>query len=123
MREPEEIWLMIGDFYSVHRWCPGVISCARDSATSNSRIVTVEGGSSFREELLEETAQSYRYRIHFASGPMSNYRATLAVQPGALGRGSLITWSSTFDCDEALQTELEFNMARTYQHALTEVAE
>jgi ketosteroid isomerase-like protein len=119
--EPDAVWSVIGDFYAVHLWCPLAAESVRDPSMPNARLVTVPTGASVSEELLDETARSHQYQVHLTSGPMSNYRATLAVHPGRDGRGSLIVWDATFDCDEALATEQRSAIEKNYRYGLTRV--
>jgi hypothetical protein len=119
---PDALWSLLGDFYSVHLWCPIAADSVRDPSSPCSRIITDPSGGSVREELLNETDRSHYYSVHMPPGtPMRNYRALLAVHPGHDGHGSLITWDATFDCDEALEAELQSNIQGTYEFGLSRV--
>lgn len=118
-RHVDAIWATIGDFYAIHTWCPWVDDTARDLSRPNTRIVTM-GDSQAAEEVIEVRPGLMRYRV-IDQSMMRNYEAVLAVVPDPGGKGSLITWDASFDCDEALAQPLTEAIGTSFEKGLAAV--
>jgi hypothetical protein len=122
-RDPGEVWSTIGDFFAIHTWCPWVKHAEQDASRPNVRIVTFPNDSVAREEIIEETAASVRYRVLDETGMLRHYEGVLAVAPGRGGAGALVTWDASFECDEALKETLCQNIGTSFEQGLAGLAD
>lgn len=97
---PAEIWKRIGDFGNLG-WHPVVASTeiikGKDNHRGAVRSIKTKDGAEIVEELMARSNahHSYRYRILKSPLPVANYVSVLSVK--AHGKGSRVTWSSSFD--------------------------
>jgi polyketide cyclase/dehydrase/lipid transport protein len=88
----EEMRGRVGGFYEIGAWLPGV-TVAPLPDERRRRIALPDGGAVL-EELVDESADGYRYRILDAPLPVVDYEAWLRVE--ADGEGSRVLWTAEF---------------------------
>lgn len=95
---PDEVWKLIGGFGSLPDWVSGVHQSKLDDG-GRVRHLHDDAGHFFVEQLETYDHAGRRYSYSILQSPISvkNYLSTLAVIPAALGTGSHIEWSATFD--------------------------
>jgi mxaD protein len=99
---PGDTWNAVKNFDNLHGWHPAFESTQLTSGQNNTpgamRKLTLKGGGSFDEELLEfdERTRKLRYRIVGDSPlPIDNYDSTIHVIAAGPGT-SLVIWRSSF---------------------------
>jgi len=98
---PDAAWRTVGDFGRVHAWHPGVAKTeiveGADDRPGAVRLLTLRGGGTLRERLLDYDARHHRYRYALVDGawPVSGYTAVIGVKAAGRNR-SKVTWSATF---------------------------
>ncbi|MFV9452710.1 SRPBCC family protein [Rhodococcus sp. NM-2] len=93
------VWGRIGDFFAIHRWHPNAEHTARDDSRNNVRCVALQGGGEAIEELINQTEQSYSYKMVGGSIPVCNYQATVAVARDGESGETVVSWDAEFDAD------------------------
>jgi hypothetical protein len=90
-----DVWDKIGDFCGIANWHPAVEKCDL-SSDGKERTLTLKGGGTIVEDLVNWKAKShsYTYKIKSSPLPVANYVSTLKVEPH--GTGSLIVWSGHY---------------------------
>jgi len=93
--KPAGVWALVGDFNSLNRWLPGIVSSER---TDNTRVLTLGDGGKVTEILLEEDNVNhfYRYAITDSPLPVADYEAKITVDSNGKG-GSVVTWKTSFN--------------------------
>lgn len=90
-----EVWNLIGDFYRLDRWHPGVAECRRaDIEEDEFRIIATKDGGRLLEHLEHKTTHSYTYTIVRSPLPVRHYESLLEVTTA--GDGCAVTWSGSF---------------------------
>ncbi|MFD3451975.1 SRPBCC family protein [Streptomyces sp. NPDC058691] len=90
------VWDLIGDFYAVDRWMPGVAATVRDDGR-RTRTVTLDDGATLVERLLEEGQRFHHYRFDDPGPvPVRDFKARITVVETGPGR-SAIEWTASFD--------------------------
>lgn len=103
---PAQAWAAIRDYGGLPAWHPAFASDeivkGKNNAKGAVRVLTLKDGGKITEELLahSDKAMSMTYRITDSPLPITAYRSTIKVAPGADG-GSVVTWSSTFKGKDA----------------------
>jgi Polyketide cyclase / dehydrase and lipid transport len=101
----EDVWQIIGGFYTIHEWHPGIelieIPEEQTSTRQLRRVVTSPGQPKTTEELLSMDNDECCYRYKWYAGAwgeaVKNYHASLRVFAGDLGRTCIVQWCSEFD--------------------------
>lgn len=99
---PEKVWAVISEFCSIQDWHPAIAKCESDGSheKGTSRVLTLENGESFTEELLKYNDEEmlYAYRItepNHDAVPVGTYGSTIDVNAGENG-GSVLNWKGFF---------------------------
>src|SRR5207249_6271176 len=89
------MWSKIGDFAGIASWASGI---EKSEALEDGKVrrLTVGGGATIVERLIDEGDRSYTYTIEEGPLPVANYRSTLAVAPNGDGK-CVVNWEGTFD--------------------------
>jgi len=97
----DKVWDAVKDFNALNTWHPAVASDEIVSGTNNTpgavRLLTLKGGGTIKEKLLEFDDTGHRYRYSIVEGvlPVSHYMSTLVIT--SLGDNkTLVTWSGRF---------------------------
>jgi mxaD protein len=97
----DKVWDATKNFDGLNTWHPAVASDAILSGTNNTvgavRLLTLKGGGTIRERLLQFDDAGHRFRYAILEGvlPVSHYKSTLVVT--SLGANkTLVTWSGKF---------------------------
>ncbi|MBY8880892.1 SRPBCC family protein [Actinacidiphila acidipaludis] len=89
------VWDLIGDFYSVGTWMPGVAGVVADT-TAHTRTITMQDGERLVEHLLEEGPRFHAYRfLDPGPVPVAEFQARITVVDAGAG-GSEIHWEASF---------------------------
>jgi uncharacterized protein YndB with AHSA1/START domain len=95
---PAKVWELIGVFEAVHKWHPSAVDCARIEQDGKiQRHIILANGHGEIMELLEahdDQTMSYRYGILESPMPVTDYHATLSVEPDSVG--ARVTWSVNY---------------------------
>jgi mxaD protein len=97
----DKVWATVKDFDSLNKWHPGFSADELVSGTNNQpgaeRKLTIKDGPSFTERLLafDDAHHMFRYMIVDSPLPITHYRSSVSVQPGAAGM-TKVTWRGTF---------------------------
>jgi carbon monoxide dehydrogenase subunit G len=95
---PDKIWEIAGVFETIHEWHPAAESVEMvEGEEEPRRLITLADGSIVDERLvsLDDVKCSQTYTILESPIPLTNYFATISVQPE--GTGSRVTWSANYD--------------------------
>ncbi len=101
---PEEVWRVLGDFGTEHRWTRSVAHCERDTAevrVGTSRRCRLPrpllGRSEVTETLTEyEPGRSLAYRLDGAAGPFASAASRWSLAPTPEGR-TAVTVEGAFE--------------------------
>ena len=96
---PDEVWAVMGNFFGLADWFPGIERCEK----SSDDVRTIYMGTiEIDERLLErdEDAKSFAYTIDKGPMPLEHHRADWSVVPD--GDGSLLTVKAEVRPDDAL---------------------
>ncbi len=96
-----QVWDAVKSFDALNTWHPAVatdqIVSGSNDAVGAVRLLTLKGGGTVKEKLLEfdDSGHRFRYTILESVLPVSHYTSTLVVS--ALGNHkTLVTWSGKF---------------------------
>jgi mxaD protein len=97
----EKVWEAAKNFNGLNTWHPALASDEIVSGTNNTagavRLLTLKGGGTIKEKLLQfdETGHRFRYSILEGVLPVSHYTSSFVVT--SLGKNkTLVTWSGRF---------------------------
>ena len=97
----DKVWEAAKNFNGLNTWHPALASDEIVSGTNNTvgavRLLTLKGGGTIKEKLLQfdETGHRFRYSIVEGVLPVSHYTSTFVVT--SLGKNkTLVTWSGRF---------------------------
>jgi mxaD protein len=96
-----KVWDTVKDFGALNAWHPAVATDEIVSGTDNTpsavRLLTLKGGGTIKEKLLEydDTGHRFRYTILEGVLPVSHYMSTVVVTSLAEDK-TLVTWSGRF---------------------------
>jgi hypothetical protein len=102
---PDHVWTLLRDFAGIGGWHPflppvRVEGGPADRVGAVRVFVTPQGEHRERLLALDDLARSTTFRFDDSAGlPVRDYVSTLSVM--AAGDGTLVTWSSRYDCDAA----------------------
>ncbi|MDT0462165.1 SRPBCC family protein [Streptomyces gibsoniae] len=117
-----EVWALIGDFYAVEKWMPGVAGVLKNE-DRQTRVITMHDGARLVERLMEEGPLFHHYRFDDPGPvPVRDFTARLTVT--ALGPDrSEIDWAAEFEPAPGVAEETATTaMAGFYQACLDKVA-
>jgi mxaD protein len=97
----DKVWEASKNFNGLATWHPALASDEIVTGTNNTvgavRLLTLKGGGTIKEKLLEfdETGHRYRYAILEGVLPVSHYSSTFVVTSVGNDK-TLVTWSGRF---------------------------
>ena len=99
--EQERLWKQFGGWCAIKDWHPAVASCEESTEDgAKVRVLTLEGGGTIKEKLLDEKPNFYRYEILESPLPVKNYQAQFALTPDDDDEDEInFAWSATFDAN------------------------
>lgn len=106
---PAAVWQLSGDFDGLAAWHPAVakveLSKGKNNVVGAVREITTKDGAKIVETLLSHNAKghSMKYRIDQSPLPVEGYVSVFKVK--AEGKGSRITWSSSFKVPAAAKKD------------------
>ena len=107
-----DVWSAARDFNSLSVWHPAIAKSSIEEGKAADQVGCIRAlelgdGGAIRERLLalSDLEMFYTYNFETTIFDVENYCATLRVQPVSDGDRSVVTWSSTFDCDVARSGE------------------
>ena len=90
------VWGLIGDFYSVEAWMPGVADTVPDT-DRRTRALTMQDGGRLVERLIDEGKWFHHYRFDDPGPvPVVDFTARIAVVEDGPDR-SAIEWTGSFE--------------------------
>jgi hypothetical protein len=118
----DALWAKIGDFCGISKWHPAVEKCEL-SADGKTRTLSLKGGGTIVEALLNLDAAGHSYTYSIVSGPLpvANYTSTIAVS--ADGGGSVVTWSGKYEAKGASDAESQKVIQGVYDGGLKALTE
>lgn len=117
---PIKVWITIRAFGTVDRYLPPVEAVKVSGAGPGmQRVMTLADGAQVTEQLeaIDDEGRELQYTMVEAPLPLTDYRATMRVQPGE-GGGSVVTWSATFTPDEAPEADIQELLGGLYEAGL-----
>jgi len=117
---PIEVWATIRAFDNVDRYLPPVETVeARGTGPGMQRIMTLADGAQVTEQLqaVDDEARELQYTIVEAPLPLTDYTATMRVQPAANG-GCTVTWGATFTPNGAPEADVQELLGGLYEAGL-----
>ena len=105
---PDAVWALVGDFFGIGAWMPGIETCEEDG---DDRLIGMMG-MTIREHLVnrDEDAKALTYSITDGA-PVESHEATITVHDA--DGGSRVTWEVTATPDDMANL-----MQGLYQQAL-----
>ncbi len=97
----DKVWDAVKNFNELNTWHPAVASDEIVSGTNNMpgavRLLTLKGGGTIKEKLLQFDASGHRFRYSIVEGviPVTHYTSSLVVTSLADNK-TLVTWSGRF---------------------------
>lgn len=106
------VWSVIRDFNSLPQWHPGIAASRIEDDLAGALVGSVRrfelaAGGTIRERLLALDDREHRctYTILESPLPVSEYVATLQLQPITLTDHTFATWAADFRVEPALEAE------------------
>jgi mxaD protein len=97
----DKVWEASKNFNGLNTWHPALASDEIVGGTNNTagavRLLTLKGGGTIKEKLLQFDEAGHRFRYSIVEGvlPVSHYTSTFVVT--SLGKNkTLVTWSGRF---------------------------
>jgi len=117
-----KVWDLIGDFYAVERWMPGVAGVLRND-DQQTRTITLHGGGVLVERLVEEGPFFHHYRFD-DPGPVPVLGFTARLTVTAIGTDrSEIDWVAQFEpAPGVTEEDATTVLAGFYQECLDKIA-
>ena len=92
----DKVWALIGGWFALPGWLPGIKTCASEDGGQIRRIQTADGHTIVeRLRFADNLKRAYSYEILSGIDAVSNYVGTLGVADD--GDGCIVTWSAEFD--------------------------
>jgi carbon monoxide dehydrogenase subunit G len=86
-RPAEQVWSLVGDPGSIHRWFPGIVASRVETTDDGTvRYVTLGSGPELTEEIVTIDPIARRFQYHIAGGIFREHLGTVDVID--LGDGS-----------------------------------
>src|SRR5690606_12730391 len=110
----EEVWAKVKDFNALNTWHPAVAKTEILKGDNNkvgaTRLLTLNDGGTIEEDLLtwDETTMTYSYNIIQSVLPVSDYEATLTVQP-ITDTSTKVIWSASFNAGKGADDDTARN--------------
>ena len=104
------VWAKVKDFNALNAWHPAVAKTDILEGENNMpgavRLLTLNDGGTINEELLswDETTMTYTYKIFESVLPVSDYEATVTVEP-ITGSSTKVIWSASFNAGKGADDE------------------
>ena len=109
-----EVWAKVKDFNALNTWHPAVakteILAGENNKVGATRLLTLNDGGTIEEDLLawDEATMTYSYNIIQSVLPVSNYEATLTVEP-ITGTSTKVIWSASFNAGKGADDDTARN--------------
>lgn len=109
-----EVWDKVKDFNALNTWHPAVAKTEILKGDNNkvgaTRLLTLNDGGTIEEDLLawDETTMTYSYNIIQSVLPVSDYEATLTVEP-ITDTSTKIIWSASFNAGKGADDDTARN--------------
>ncbi|HVZ04339.1 SRPBCC family protein [Hyphomicrobium sp.] len=99
--EQARLWKQFGGWCAIKDWHPAVEKCEESTeGGAKVRILTLKGGGTIKEKLLDVKPNFYRYEIVESPLPVKNYQAQFALTPDDDDEDEInFAWSATFDAN------------------------
>jgi len=109
----EKVWKIVRDFNGLPNWTPFVASSQIEGGKPSDRVGCIrdfllKDGGRIREQLLSLSDRDMSCTYSILESPMgvSNYEATLSLQPITDGNMTFARWTAKFDAAEEREAEL-----------------
>lgn len=114
----DALWAVVGDFYSVTDWIPGIAEAVYDRETGSRRLILPGGAGETVETLVAQGPRFQRYALSSPGpSPLRHYEATLRVTDAGVGASEL-TWSSVFDAPGLSAEDARASTEGTYRDVM-----
>jgi hypothetical protein len=117
---PIDVWATIRPFGTVDQYLPPVEAVeVSGSGPGMKRIMTLADGVQVTEQLqaVDDEARELQYTIVEAPLPLTDYTATMRVQPAENG-SCTVTWGATFTPDGAPEADVQELLGGLYEAGL-----
>ncbi|HVX37440.1 SRPBCC family protein [Hyphomicrobium sp. B1] len=97
--ERDRLWAKYGGWCAIQDWHPAIAKCEETTeGDAKVRILTLKGGGTIKEKLLDVKPNFYRYEILESPLPVKNYQAQFALTPDDDDEDEInFAWSAVFD--------------------------
>lgn len=97
--ERRALWEKVGGWCAIQDWHPAVEKCEESKEGDDTyRTLTLKGGGTIKEKLVDTGTTSYRYEIIESPLPVKNYEAQFSVTPDDDDLDEInVVWSATYD--------------------------
>ena len=97
--ERDRLWAKFGGWCAIKDWHPAITNCVESTeGDAKIRTLTLEGGGTIKEKLLDVKPNFYRYEILESPLPVKNYQAQFALTPDDDDEDEInFAWSAVFD--------------------------
>lgn len=111
----DELWDLVGDFYAITDWIPGIAEATYDEDKGTRRLIPASGAGETVETLVAQGPRFHRYKVADPNpSPLRNYESTLRVT-GTGPATSELTWSSVFDAPGLTRDEARESAEGVYR--------
>ena len=109
----DRVWARIRDFNALPRWHPRIAESQIEDGLPSDKVGCVrnfrlQNGDRIRERLLGLSDHDLfcTYAILESPMPLTNYVATIRLEPITDGERTFIEWTAEFDCAPEVEEEL-----------------
>ena len=114
----EKVWERVRDFNGLPRWHPRIADSHIENGEPSDKIGCIrhfhlQNGDQIREQLLALSDYDLfcTYAILESPMPLTDYVATLRLNPVSDGDRCFVEWSAEFECAQAVQEDLTTGIA------------
>ena len=101
----DDVWKKIGDFAGLDKWSSGIEKLEMSDG-GKTRTITIGGGATITEHLVEESERSYTYTLDAGGAlPVVGYRSTISVEDKG-GDSCVVHWRGEFEPAEGTTEEM-----------------
>ena len=116
---PAQVWEKIGGWCSISNWHPGVATCETSKEGDAAvRKLTTTDGAKITEKQTASDDSSYGYTMTDTPLPVTNYNATMGVEPSDDGKKTKVTWTATFDPKGASEDDAKKSVEGIFESGL-----
>jgi mxaD protein len=108
------VWAKVKDFNALNTWHPAVarteILAGENNKVGATRLLTLNDGGTIEEDLLswDEATMTYTYNIIESVLPVSDYEATLTLEP-ITDTSTKVIWSASFNAGKGADDDTARN--------------